>query len=57
VMRQGSIIANGSPAEILDADVVLRAFGLSALVVPDPLCGSPMVVPRGRFHGMEAVLG
>ena len=51
VMRAGRIIANGAPAQTLTAGVVLEAFGLEALVVDDPVCGSPLVVPIGRFHG------
>jgi len=51
VMRQGTIIAEGAPAEVLTEAVVLDAFGLTARIVPDPVCGSPMVVPIGRFHG------
>ena len=51
VMRAGRIIANGAPAQTLTAGVVLEAFGLEALVVDDPVCGSPLVVPFGRFHG------
>ena len=51
VMRQGKIIAEGPPAQVLTEAVVLEAFGLTARVIPDPVCGSPMVVPIGRFHG------
>ncbi|TFD95266.1 ABC transporter ATP-binding protein [Cryobacterium lactosi] len=51
VMRQGKIIAEGAPAEVLTEAVVLEAFGLTARIVPDPVCGSPLVVPIGRFHG------
>jgi iron complex transport system ATP-binding protein len=51
VMRQGRILAEGTPAEVLTEAVVLEAFGLTARVIPDPVCGSPLVVPIGRFHG------
>ena len=50
VMRAGQIIAAGPPANTLTVDVVRSAFGLDALVIPDPVCGSPLVVPIGRFH-------
>ncbi len=49
-MKHGAIVAEGAPAEVLDADVVSDVFGLHCEVVPDPVCGTPMVVPRGRHH-------
>ncbi|QYF72451.1 ABC transporter ATP-binding protein [Cryobacterium sp. PAMC25264] len=51
VMRAGRIIAEGPPAEVLTEAVVLEAFGLTARIIADPVCGSPMIVPVGRFHG------
>lgn len=59
VLKAGRIIAQGPPAATLTAEVVQEAFGLRALIVEDPVCGSPLVVPIGRFHGMPAsgVLG
>jgi len=51
VMRDGAVRALGHPNEVLTEDLVAEAFGLRARIVPDPVCGSPMVVPIGRFHG------
>ena len=51
VMRHGRIVAEGSPADVLTEQVVQEAFGLTARIIADPVCGSPMVVPIGRFHG------
>ncbi|SFR87026.1 iron complex transport system ATP-binding protein [Agromyces sp. CF514] len=50
VMSAGSIIAEGRPADILTPETVHRAFALEASVIPDPVAGSPMIVPVGRFH-------
>ncbi|KQM84692.1 iron dicitrate ABC transporter ATP-binding protein [Agromyces sp. Leaf222] len=50
VMSAGSIIAEGAPAEILTPETVRRAFALEASVILDPVAGSPMIVPVGRFH-------
>ena len=44
-MRDGSIVAEGPPSEIVDAALVERVFGLRCLVVPCPATGAPMVVP------------
>lgn len=54
VMHEGRLLCEGSPAEVLDADCVERAFGLRAQVVPDPITGSPMVVPVGRRAAAQA---
>ncbi|WP_342356056.1 ABC transporter ATP-binding protein [Nocardioides dongkuii] len=50
VMCEGRVLREGAPGEVLDADCVREAFGLDARIVPDPVTGSPMVVPLGR-HG------
>ncbi|MGJ9411862.1 ABC transporter ATP-binding protein [Aeromicrobium sp. CF4.19] len=49
-MKQGSIACEGAPRDVIDASVVTDVFGLSCEVVPDPVCGLPMIVPRGRHH-------
>src|SRR5690606_41687266 len=54
VMRDGTVRAIGDPRTVLTEDLVAEAFGLRARVVPDPVCGAPMVVPVGRFHGTPA---
>src|SRR5690606_34599395 len=50
VMAGGRIVAEGAPGDVLTRQVVDEAFGLRAQVVPDPVAGSPLVVPVGRFH-------
>lgn len=47
VMAGGAVVAAGEPADVLDAGTVQRAFGLECVVVPDPVTGTPMVVPTG----------
>lgn len=48
-MTHGAIVAQGVPSETLDAELVRRVFGLEALVVPDPVSGTPLVVPLGGY--------
>jgi iron complex transport system ATP-binding protein len=55
VMSSGRILAQGPPAEVITEQSVAQAFGLTARVVPDPVSGSPMVVPIGRFHAAPVV--
>nr|WP_218849233.1 ABC transporter ATP-binding protein [Nocardioides perillae] len=48
VMCEGRVLREGAPADVLDEACVAEAFGLRSQVVPDPVTGSPMVVPVGR---------
>jgi len=47
-MKDGAIVAEGAPSEIVTAELVEEVFGLRCLVVPDPVSGTPSVVPLGR---------
>jgi ABC-type cobalamin/Fe3+-siderophores transport system ATPase subunit len=47
-MRDGAIVAEGAPGEIVDAELVERVFGLRCRVIPDPETGTPLVVPASR---------
>lgn len=44
-MRDGAIVAEGEPAAIVTPELVAEVFRLEAHVVPDPLTGTPLVVP------------
>jgi iron complex transport system ATP-binding protein len=50
-MRDGRIVAHGAPAEVLTEELVREVFDLDARVVPDPVAGTPLVVPIGTRHG------
>jgi iron complex transport system ATP-binding protein len=47
-MKDGAVVAEGAPSEIVTAELVEEVFGLRCLVVPDPVVGTPHVVPLGR---------
>jgi iron complex transport system ATP-binding protein len=47
-MRDGVIVAQGAPAEIITAELVRDVFGLECRVIPDPETGTPLVVPAAR---------
>jgi ABC-type cobalamin/Fe3+-siderophores transport system ATPase subunit len=47
-MRDGRIVAEGSPKEIITPELVERVFDLSAVIIEDPVSGTPLVVPRQR---------
>ncbi len=44
-MADGGIVAQGAPTEVVDAALVEKVFGLRCVVVPDPVAGTPLVVP------------
>ncbi len=44
-MRDGRIVANGAPDDVITADTMRAVFGLESIVIPDPLSGTPLVVP------------
>ncbi|MFD0417380.1 ABC transporter ATP-binding protein [Streptomyces alboflavus] len=50
VMREGSILAQGHPRDVITADLLEEAFGLRAKVIDDPVGDRPLIVPIGRTH-------
>lgn len=51
-MRDGRILAEGPPAEVITSQRVEEVFGLANIVVDDPVTGGPLVVPlRARRSG------
>jgi iron complex transport system ATP-binding protein len=47
-MRDGRILAEGSPAAVVTEVTVAAVFGLATRVIVDPVSGTPLVVPLGR---------
>ncbi|MFC9756389.1 ABC transporter ATP-binding protein [Streptomyces sp. NPDC056921] len=50
VMREGSVLAQGHPREVITAGLLREAFGLHATVIDDPVGDRPLIVPIGRTH-------
>ena len=46
-MKDGAIVASGEPGEVLTEELLADVFDLRARVIPDPVAGTPMVVPIG----------
>ena len=44
-MKDGAIVAAGSPAQVLHPATIEQVFGIRSMVMADPVTGSPMVVP------------
>jgi ABC-type cobalamin/Fe3+-siderophores transport system ATPase subunit len=47
-MKDGTLVAEGKPAEIVTAELVEAVFGLPCIVIPDPVAGTPLIVPKGQ---------
>ena len=44
-MKDGRVVAEGAPADIVTAELVEEVFGLRCVVAPDPVTGTPAVFP------------
>ncbi|MEU1800027.1 ABC transporter ATP-binding protein [Streptomyces sp. NPDC019937] len=49
-MKAGRVVARGRPSEVVTAELVREVFGLESVVVPDPVAGSPLVVPGAPWQ-------
>jgi iron complex transport system ATP-binding protein len=49
-MKDGALVASGTPEEVLTEAVLAEVFELEARVLTDPVSGTPMVVPVRRLR-------
>ena len=49
-MKGGRIVAEGPSAEVVTEELVRDVFGLESRVLPDPISGTPLIIPLGRHH-------
>ncbi|MET8578444.1 ABC transporter ATP-binding protein [Streptomyces sp. NPDC005012] len=47
-LRDGEVVAEGAPGEVVTAELVERVFGIRCQVIADPETGTPLVVPAAR---------
>lgn len=47
-MKDGQVIAQGDPREIITAKLVEEVFGLKCIIIEDPIAKTPLVVPLGK---------
>jgi iron complex transport system ATP-binding protein len=52
-MKAGRIVAEGEPADVINAATVEDVFGLRCHVTTDPVSGTPLVIPMSRHHPAE----
>jgi iron complex transport system ATP-binding protein len=49
-LRDGRVVVEGTPHEVVTEENVRAIFGLDSRVVTDPVSETPLVVPVGRHH-------
>jgi len=47
-LRDGKIVAQGAPKEIVTADLIEKIYGMRCVIIDDPVAHTPLVVPLGR---------
>ncbi|MFB7873755.1 ABC transporter ATP-binding protein [Nocardia sp. NPDC056064] len=47
-MADGEVVAEGDPRTIITGELIRRVFGIESTILPDPVTGTPLVIPRGR---------
>ncbi|WP_422749899.1 ABC transporter ATP-binding protein [Mycobacterium sp. WMMD1722] len=47
-MRDGRLVAQGAPEDIITAELVHDVFGVEATIISDPVTGTPLVLPHLR---------
>jgi iron complex transport system ATP-binding protein len=49
-LRAGRLVAGGTPQEVMTSELIREVFDLDALILADPVSGTPIILPRGRHH-------
>ncbi|GAA0188205.1 ABC transporter ATP-binding protein [Streptomyces thermocarboxydus] len=53
-LREGRVVAQGAPKDIVTAELVEEVFGLRCQIIDDPETGTPLVVPAARASRTRA---
>ncbi|GGG53791.1 hypothetical protein GCM10011374_15860 [Kocuria dechangensis] len=54
-LKEGRVVRQGVPAEVLTEGFLADVFGLRARIVLDPVARTPLIVPIGRHHSYTAI--
>lgn len=49
-VKEGQLIAEGSPKDIVTSDLIKDVFALDCQVIADPVSQTPLIIPIGRHH-------
>ncbi|MCL2892926.1 ABC transporter ATP-binding protein [Brenneria tiliae] len=50
VLSAGQVVTQGKPADIISSGLVKQVFGMSCVIIDDPVSHTPLIVPCGRYH-------
>jgi iron complex transport system ATP-binding protein len=50
-MRDGEIVAEGSPGEVVTPELLREVFSVEATILADPRTGTPVIVPHRTVQG------
>ncbi|MCM2477585.1 ABC transporter ATP-binding protein [Rhizobium sp. CG5] len=56
-LKGGTVFAEGPPLQIMSVALVEQVFGLSAVIIEDPVTGSPLIIPCPRREAGLAARG
>jgi ABC-type cobalamin/Fe3+-siderophores transport system ATPase subunit len=54
-MRNGAIVARGEPADVVTEETIAEVFGVSCVVIPDPVSGTPLCVPKTELPEADSI--
>lgn len=54
-MKNGKLVAEGTPDEIITPELMEEVYGLTCDVILDPVSHSPMVLPKGRHYASPEI--
>lgn len=49
-IQDGAVYSQGDPSDVITPETIESVFRLKCQVLPDPIYGSPMIVPQGKFR-------
>lgn len=52
-MKDGQVVAEGAPGDIVTAELVEEVFGLPCTIIEDPVSKTPLVIPLGRAGAVK----
>lgn len=53
-LKDGKIYASGHPSVVVTEQTVKEVFGMPSRVIPDPVAGTPLVLPIGKHRVLRA---
>lgn len=48
-LAKGELVTQGTPREVVTVDTMRRVFDLDCEIIGDPVSGTPLIVPRGKY--------